>query len=231
MEKDDYVCHLPLQEGQTDSLIGVVVNLDRDHKQFHCGLAFRMGDEFKILHLAHHNDLECDEDCNGFQVFVIPSIRRELQVPFVQMCRAIKEEVDAGNNGVAYGLSYDEFAKYDDGKLYLAGNEIGLTCATYVITLFHSAGIDLVDIHNWPEREEDKGWFEKVKKLFSIHNVKLYLGMTKEHQSKILSEKFGPRFRPEEVAASSALYEGKPAETQLIWDHGKRLNHYMKVTF
>ncbi len=231
MEKENYVLHLPLADGETDSLIGIVVNLSDDHKQFHCGLAFRLGDDFKILHLAHHNDLECDNDCNRFQVFVIPNIPRELQRPFIQMCRAIKDDVDEGHKDVAYGLSYDEFAMYADGKLNLAGNEIGLTCATYVLTLFHSVGIDLVDIHNWPEREEDRKWFEWVKKLFGIQKIKIYLGMSREHQAKVLNEKFGPRFRPEEVAVSSALYEGGPAETSLIWNHGARLHHYMKATF
>lgn len=234
MEKESYVCHLPLQNGETDSLIGVVVTLDDKHKQFHCGLAFQLDGDYKILHLAHHNALTCDKDCSEFKVFVIPNIPRELQIPFIQMCRAIKEEVDEGHNDVAYGLNYDEYASYVDGKLYLAGNEIGLTCATYVITLFHSAGINLVDIHNWPEREEDKKWFDYVKRLFSIQKVKMFLGMTKEHQEKVLNEKFGPRFRPEEVAVSSALYENsehRPAATTLIWEHGARLNQYMKAMF
>ena len=231
MEKENYVIHLPLEDGETDSLIGIVVNLSDDHKQFHCGLAFRMGDDFNILHLAHHNDLECDHDCNRFQVFVIPNIPKELQIPFIQMCRAIKEDVEEGRKDVAYGLRYDEFAIYNDGKLNLAGNEIGLTCATYVLTLFHSVGIDLVDIHNWPEREEDRKWFERVKRIFGIQKIKIYLGMTKEHQAKVLNEKFGPRFRPEEVAVSSALYEEGPAETPLIWDHGARLQQYMKAMF
>lgn len=231
MEKESYVCHLPLHKGETDTLIGVVVNLNKDRKQFHCGLAFRMGEGFNILHLAHHNDLECDNGCDNFQVFVIPSIPRDLQIPFIQMCRAIKDDVDEGHKNVAYGLSYDEFAIYADGKLNLAGNEIGLTCATYVLTLFHSVGIDLVDIHNWPAREDDRSWFERVKKLFGIYRIKIYLGMTKDHQTKILNEGFGPRFRPEEVAVSSALYKGGPADTQLIWDHGARLHHYMKAMF
>lgn len=231
MERESYVCHLPLQEGDTDCMIGIVVNLNDNHKQFHCGLAFRMGDAFKVLHLAHHNNLECDSDCNRFQVFVIPNIPKELQIPFIQMCRAIEEEVKEGHKDVAYGLSYDEYAMYADGKLFLAGNEIGLTCATYVLTLFHSVGIDLVDIHNWPEREEDRGWFEWVKELFKIQKVKMFLGMTKEHQAKVLNENLGPRFRPEEVAVSSALYEGGPAETPLIWEHGARLNRYMKAIF
>lgn len=231
MEKENYVCNLPLQDGDTDSLIGVVVTVDKDHKQFHCGLAFRMGEGFNILHLAHHNDLECDSDCNGFKVFVIPNVPRELQIPFIQMCRAIKDDVNEGHKDVAYGLNYDEFAMYDNGKLYLSSNEIGLTCATYVITLFHSAGIDLVDIHNWPAREEDKSWFEYVKGLFKIKKIKLFLGMTREHQTKVLNETTGPRFRPEEVAVSSALYDGRPAETQLIWEHGARLHQYMKAVF
>lgn len=231
MEKESYIVHLPLEDGKTDSMIGIVVNLDEGHKQFHCGLAFRNGNNFNILHLAHHNALECDNDCHNFQVFVIPNIPMELQIPFIHMCRSIKEDVEEGHNDIAYGLGYDEFAIYSDGKLNLAGNEIGLTCATYVLTLFHSAGIDLVDIHNWPEREEDRKWFERVKQLFGKLNIKIYLGMTKEHQTKVLNEKFGPRFRPEEVAVSSALYEGGPAETQLIWDHGARLHQYMKVMF
>lgn len=234
IKKEEYVCHLPLQNGETDSLIGVVVNLDDNQKQFHCGLAFRLDGDFKILHLAHHNALMCDNDCSGFKIFVIPNIPKELQIPFIQMCRSIKDDVEEGHTDVAYGLCYDEFASYEDGKLYLAGTEIGLTCATYVITLFHSVGIDLVDIHNWPAREEDKKWFEYVKSLFSIQNVKVFLGMTKEHQSKVLNEDFGPRFRPEEVAVSSALYENsehRPAATPLIWEHGARLNQYMKAMF
>lgn len=234
IKKEEYVCHLPLQNGETDSLIGVVVNLDDNQKQFHCGLAFRLDGDFKILHLAHHNALMCDNDCSGFKIFVIPNIPKELQIPFIQMCRSIKDDVEEGHTDVAYGLCYDEFASYEDGKLYLAGTEIGLTCATYVITLFHSVGIDLVDIHNWPAREEDKKWFEYVKSLFSIQKVKVFLGMTKEHQSKVLNEDFGPRFRPEEVAVSSALYENsehRPAATPLIWEHGARLNQYMKAMF
>lgn len=231
MEKESYVCHLPLQDGDNKSQIGVVVNLNDDHKTFHCGLAFRMGDDYEILHLAHHNDLECDCDCSGFKVFVIPNLPLELQTAFIPMCRLIKEEIEQGHKDVAYGLSYDEYARYDDGKLFLGENEIGLTCATFVITLFHSVGIDLVDINNWPAREEDRSWFDRVKKIFSIQNVKLYLRMTKEHQTKILNEKFGPRFRPEEVAVSSALYDNKPANTQLIWEHGARLHNYIKAVF
>lgn len=231
MEKENYVCHLPLQEIQSDCMIGVVVSIDNKHKQFHCGLAFRMGEGYNILHLAHHNDLECDNNCEGFQVFIKPNIPMELQIPFIQLCRTIKDDIAEGHKEVAYGLIYDEYARYVDGKLYLGENEIGLTCATYVITLFNSAGIKLVDIYNWPIREEDKSWFDWVKSIFNIPKVKQFLGMTKEHQTKILNQELGPRFRPEEVAVSSALYTGKPAETQLIWAHGKKLNHYMKAEF
>jgi len=231
MDKESYVCDLPLQNEQTNSLVGVVVQYDNKHHSFHCGLAFRMDEGFKILHLAHHNDLECDNDCRGFHVFVIPNLPIELQKAFIPMCRMIKEDIEDGHTDVAYGLCYDEFASYRDGKLMLAGNEIGLTCATYVITLFHSVGIDLVNIHNWPARDEDKRWFEWVKSLFGKAWVKLHVNMTKDHQAKILNEQVGPRFRPEEVAVSSALYDKGPAETQLIWDHGDRLNKYMKCSF
>lgn len=36
-----------------------------------------------------------------------------------------------------------------------------------------------------------------------------------------------PRFRPEEVAVSSALFDDGPAETQLIWEKGRNLKGYM----
>lgn len=234
MEKESYVCHLPLQNDETESLIGVVLDYEKGRKTFHCGLAFMLDGCFNALHLATHNDLECDGNCDNFKVFVIPNIPKELQISFIQMCRSIKDDVAEGHTDVAYGVCYDEFASYVNGKLCLSEKEIGLTCATYVLSLFHSVGIDLVDIHNWPAREEDKTWFDWVKSVFGKTWVKLRVKMSKEHQALMQKEEFGPRFRPEEVAVSSALYDNsghRPAATPLIWEHGARLNQYMKAMF
>ena len=41
------------------------------------------------------------------------------------------------------------------------------------------------------------------------------------------SQKGVPRFRPEEVAVSSALYEERPAPTSQIWEEGEKLKKHL----
>lgn len=223
--KEEYVWDLPMSFDE-DFRIGIVVELDPDHKQFHCGLAFNLDKDQQVVHLATHNRLICDSGLSDFQCIIKPTLPVYVQESFVALCEVVRDEINAGAISIPYGFTYDEYASITpEGQLILSSNEIGLTCATFVLTLFHSCGFDLVDVMNWPARDEDRKWYDNIFSLFEALSSRL--SISSSHLEKLKSQRYGPRFRPEEVAVSSALYEGHPADTALVWDHGKQLNAYM----
>lgn len=229
MDKQDYVFHAPTSMEEAKCLLGVAVSLQKEDDQFHCGLAFGMnGNHVNIIHLTGHNGLRLSTNWGIFKIFVKPNIGIDRQIAFLPLCKLIINNMGKEGFEVKYGLRYDEYAEYDEnGLLHLGEHEIGLTCATYVLTLFHSVGFDLVDIHNWPMRESDKKWLKKIIETYSNPEVKTHVNMTKEHLEKMSNEDVTSRFRPEEVAVSSALFRGKAAPTDEIWKHGEMLNKYM----
>lgn len=164
--KDDFVYDLP-SRFETEFKIGVAIQYDKQHDQMHCGIAFVNQNTQQIIHLATHNWLTLDTNLNDFKCIVKPSLPNIVQESFVALCLAIKDDINNGNTHIPYGFLYDDYAIIDnDGKLALTEKEIGLTCATYVLTFFHSCGFDLVDISNWPPRDEDKPWYEGIVNLF-----------------------------------------------------------------
>lgn len=229
MEKQDYVFDVPTTFDETKCFLGIAVSLQKEADQFHCGLAFGMiGGQVNILHLTGHNGLRCSSQWGIFKVFVKPNIDIDRQIAFLPLCKLIINNIGKPGFEVKYGLRYDEYAEYDEhGILHLGEHEIGLTCATYVLTLFHSVGLDIVDIHNWPMRESDKEWLKKIFETYSDPDTKRHFCMTKEHLALMKAEDVTSRFRPEEVAVSSALFKGKAAPTEEIWKHGEMLNQYM----
>lgn len=222
---DEYIVDLPSSFGD-DFKMGVVISYDLKHDQTHCGVAFNLGTNQQAIHLATHNNLTHDDTLNGFNCIIKPNIHPILQDSMVSLCEALRDDILDGNNKVPYGFLYDDYAIIEsDGKLRLTEREIGFTCATYVLTLFHSCGFDLVDIDNWPPREEDRTWFENIINIF--RRFASFLGIDPDHLKKMESQTNVPRFRPEEVAVSSALFNEHHAETPLIWAKGNELKIHL----
>jgi hypothetical protein len=82
------------------------------------------------------------------------------------------------------------------GFVYGAG-KLGLTCSSYILALFNSVGIDLVDYGDWPIRPGDDKWME-----YCINRME----MPPEHAQMIRDEGTKiPRYKPLEVAGSAAI--------------------------
>lgn len=223
--KHEYVFNLSEALGE-DFRIGVVLHLEKKHNQFHCGLAFDLDKSPNVIHLASHNDLRCDENLDEFECIIKTNLHQFTQESFESLCEVIRSDIQNGKIQVPYGFLYDDYALiHDDGTLELTPNEVGLTCATYVLTLFHSCGYNLVDIKSWPPRKEDIPWYSNMVSLFDRFGK--FLGVSSEHLERLKQQVNVPRFRPEEVAVSSALFNGQPADTIEIWEHGKELKEYM----
>lgn len=228
--KADYVYDVEEVPQSEDFQIGIVVSLDKRHKQIHCGVAYDLMSAINILHLKTHKKPKHDTAWGDFLCVVKPSlsaIEQELLLPYFD---AIKESIREGHHVVPYGFRYLEFATIDSqGQLTLGAHGSGLTCATYVLTLFHSNGFDLIDISNWPSREEDNKWYDGIINLF-FHFADV-LGFSGKNLVRLKEEKGCPRIRPEEAAVSLALYNNSPAQTQTIRQEGNELKEYLFEKF
>lgn len=113
------------------------------------------------------------------------------------MCRLISER--HGDLGLPYGLSY-QIGRFDPqtAELLLDDGAVGLTCATFVLAVFASCGVRLIDTENWPERPEDAEWHKAIIAALSRR-------ASPEHIAAVTTETGCARFRPEEVAGASSL--------------------------
>ena len=224
--KADYVYDIENIPQREDCRIGIVVSFDKPHKQLHCGVAYDLMNSLHILHLKTHKKPKHDTVWGDFTCFVKPnlnSLEQELLLPYFE---AISVSISEGHHDVPYGFRYDEYATIDRyGQLTLGEHSSGLTCATYILTLFHSNSFDFVDISNWPSRQEDLAWYAGIIGLFA--RFANYLGFTGKNLARLQEEMGCPRFRPEEAAVSAALYNNAPASTQIIWNEGKNLKSYL----
>ena len=220
--KAGYVYDINEIPEEEDCRVGIVVSLNRRASLSHCGVAYNVHNDLRILHLATHKDIRVDDEWGYFLVWVKPTFPAALQDALIPFFEVIEKKINAGDYHIPYGFKYENYSTFDgNGDLILGKGSKGLSCSTYVITLFHSIGIDLVDIKNWPSREEDLPWYAFIINIFERN------GMSNNLIANLKQEIGVPRFRPEETAVSSALRQGTPAHYTEIWAHGKELLDYL----
>lgn len=107
-----------------------------------------------------------------------------------------------------YGLVYGG-STFDprDGSVCLAPQGCGLSCATFVLALFETQGITLVDEASWPVRQEDDlVWLAGLESLAS---APLYQRLSGEIAGGV------KRVRPNEVAAACAVDHERATFTEV----------------
>ena len=188
---------------ENDSIAVFCGNPHKD--QFHCGILYKYNSIPYILHLANHKSLLNDnfdtfntEKC----VWVKSKITPRIQIQISACCRNIIYRDNFQN--IPYGLYYKDSRFDKDGILSLGNDEIGLTCATFVLSIFSSCNATLVDVENWPVRDDDNVWHDYIIALLTQYKVELHI--SDEHLTNMTNEKYCARFRPEEVTASSTFF-------------------------
>gem|GEM_PF-1910084 len=153
----------------------------------------------------------------------LPALHVESEILRKQFLDHCMNLVEKNPGGVPYGLCYGEGDHFDPETKQFVSRDgaAGLTCATFVLELFRSYGIDLADRQTWVERAGDQVWADR---MFS--NLRNFGGPEIAERVRAQVEKFNlkpMRFRPEEVAAAGALYEGSPLTMSEVEPHGKRI--------
>ncbi|KQB43455.1 hypothetical protein RCH33_557 [Flavobacterium daejeonense] len=138
-----------------------------------------------------------------------------IQIP--SLCELIAEKNDILDFGITFNKS-----KFDSsGKLILQEGDFGLTCATFILSIFESAGIPLIDYENWKHRDEDAKWHKHVLEFFTDNKFSDEL----INHCKTNGGCF--RYRPEEVAVSSTDNQ-LPSSYDFCIEKGENLIYAIK---
>lgn len=188
--------------------LGVFVS--GDVKQRHAGFIIREDEAEELIHFGWHKYLLnwsrsvyltrigpfFPLDCTGFSDNEMEELcsfikmlwrRHQISVPYSIIC-----------NGT------DEFFNLD-GSMPVKDAGQGLTCATFIMSVYSVQGYPLIDESQWQPRPEDRKWH------LDILERQKSTGVEQHHidaQTKYIG--VAPRFRPEEVAGCAASYDRKP---------------------
>lgn len=139
----------------------------------------------------------------------------------------LAESIDNGEIRIPYAYRYENYSDFDaNNHLILDEQSNGLTCATFILTIFHHVGIDLINLDRWPHRDEDEIKEKDTKHVF--WNYKERIDVSRDHLLKMEKEIGCKRYSPEEVAISSALYNDSSASSEQIIESGKELYEYIQ---
>jgi hypothetical protein len=187
---------------ETLRYIGVAIRQFEATGQKHIGVVYRhdtLGARF--CHFLGHCTLHITDD---------PPIRNYLW----DRCHSIDDDDVTGRvmaaliasikggDRVPYGFVNDTQPFANNGTFVEMEIGKGLTCASFVLTIFHQSGIDLLDTQAWQIRADDIEWQTRV-----VHDLRRD-GYT-DHADAAEQYIGAFRFRPEEVAAAAA-HESPP---------------------
>ena len=189
---DDFICD------SSQQMNVVIVQFDEDQK--HCGIVYKFDGKCNMLHLAWHHDLRNETDMKDCQDYccIISQLEEHRQYAICAMCDQIKDDTD-----IPYGIFYKNSFFTDEGKLQLEDGEVGLTCATFVLAVFKSCQLRLIDMSTWLERDGDSEFHSKI--LSYLERGVKSGKVLPQHYADVEKDKGCVRFRPEEVAASSGF--------------------------
>lgn len=168
--------------------------------QRHIGILHRNRNaHLQFLHLAWHCRLRNDDNRPDYlSVWVAPSVPAQRQRIMAAFCRRVwrKNERD----GIPYAFSNPQGSLDPATGAFLIGpTRFGLTCSSFVLAVFHAAGLQLADYESWPaDRDGDSQWQQSI--IAELNSQQTEQG----HIEHLRSEIGAVRFRPEEVAASTA---------------------------
>lgn len=168
--------------------------------QRHIGVLHRDTDagQLLMLHLRWHFRLSNDVPDLSF-LWIDPGAHPKRLVQVAAICRQVWRANQ--DNGIPYGFSEPaDCLDMDTCKFLVGPTQLGLTCASFVLAVFHRAGLQLVDYASWPlDRTGDREWQEAIINLLAEN------GASDDHVNALRGEigRGAVRYRPEEVGGAA----------------------------
>jgi hypothetical protein len=188
-------------------------------QQRHIGVLYRdsASNDVLFLHLAWHFDLKCNPP-NETYLWIDPAIHPRRLIQVAAVCRMVWRA--NGRNTIPYGFCPpSDCFDATTGEYLFGPTQYGLTCATFVLAIFHRAGIVLVHYETWPvNRPGDAEWQTSI--VDALRNTST---ATPEHIRAVQSDVGATvRYRPEEVAGA-AIVVPMPASFQAVEERSREI--------
>lgn len=168
----------------------------------HVGLLYRVvRQEIAFLHLGGRNDLRSDAPPDAIYCWIEPEIPPARAMAIAAFCRRIWKQSQGGKIVYGFGRSGHYF-DLSSGRI-TRNAKVGLTCASFVLEVFDSAGFPLVINDTWPRPSEND--IEKQKALFS--QIIWDKDQNDDERAAVEAEIGNVRYSPMQVAGAST---GKP---------------------
>ncbi len=177
-------------------------------EQRHAGFFIKEGAEPELIHLGWHlrlfnnSEAEYRNLIGDFSAFECSHLLDEQVEEVVSFVKTIWRK---NHRKVPYGILSDNFSRFFDGEGGVANRNpgTGLTCATFLMSVFASQLYPVIDEKTWKPRDSDRDWQERVLDKLLEYDPELSDHVSE--QRKFIGKAF--RYRPEEVVACTALYD------------------------
>jgi hypothetical protein len=181
----------------------VAIAVMRSGSDYHSGLFFiNEDDEARALHLAFHSKLCLDRLETEWQIswWAVPEILPERAGAIAALCNLVWKK--NGPNGLPYALKYLEGSfNIGTGEIQLGPGLNGFTCSTFVMALFRSSKVQLLEQDQWKQRVDD---VERQKRLVCLLKRKQKQGECSEEHVKAVESEIGcVRFSPLDIQAAA----------------------------
>ncbi len=105
---------------------------------------------------------------------------------------------------IPYNLKYDPDTQFDvGGKLVLSSHGTGLSCATFVMTVFRSAGHPLIDAESWVICDPREAARDEAVQCGFVDQLAASGDPSQQAQAARITPEIGcPRYRPQDVAGA-----------------------------
>lgn len=206
--------------------------------QRHIGLLYRDDSGFiMMLHLQWHHQLGSNtismadgkvwsrDEVTGVTeelscLWIAPEVLPEIAPALQQLCKVVSDKYARKKRSIAYALRYEKGAFDPASGEFLTEYGHGLTCATFVLALFASYGVQLVSGGEWiagrdaAGAAEDRAWQELIVRFLReyLEKKRRQRGIDareieelEAHIAAVEGEIGCARFRPEEVAAAGTV--------------------------
>lgn len=213
----------------SNQLIGISVGKSSD-TTLHNKLLINFDGVCGELHLEYHHKMTFSETFDspndyiwGPPVDIHPSRLKALAA------RCLKIIKNQDKQEIPYAIEYKGKRKFDKEGIYNSysqGSEYGVTCATFILTIFESVGLDIIDWKNWENRPEDKVWFDGLIRTIEIGRIRGWFNISDEHLENLRSEEHCKKIRPEEI--HSIVYcNSYPMKFECSSAIGKYIRNYL----
>lgn len=185
-------------------------------EQNHTGLFYRNDENFfRVLHLAFHFDLrdeEAKDDARCTPLSLDPT-NQEIVAVFAGRVRDAEPRIP-------YGITQEGDCFDRDGNYIRGPLGSGLTCATFITSMFKALSLPMIDETSWVARAEDQAWRDKIVKV--MEDLREHYDIDQNHIERVRSDPVACRIRPEEVAAAGT-FAGWPARLEDIEELAKEI--------